>query len=248
MKTLYLECKMGAAGDMLMAALSELVDADAFVEKMNSLGIPGVKVERETAQTCGITGTHMKVTVNGEEETAEDVSFGSEHHHHDHEHEHAHEHHHDHEHHHHEDGHEHPHDHEHEHHHDHEHGHDHGHHHHHTSMADIRHILSHLDIPEKVRADAAAVYESIAEAESHAHNCPVEEIHFHEVGNMDAVADIVGVCLSAAPTGCFRCRRRRLPISCRGSPAGAARSKGSFAPRPGRRCSGTLSRNSSRCR
>ena len=57
-------------------------------------------------------------------------------------------------------------------------------------MADIRHILSHLDIPEKVRADAAAVYESIAEAESHAHNCPVEEIHFHEVGNMDAVADI----------------------------------------------------------
>ena len=226
MKTLYLECKMGAAGDMLMAALSELVDADAFVEKMNSLGIPGVKVERETAQTCGITGTHMKVTVNGEEETAEDVSFGGEHHHHDHEHEHVHEHHHDHEHHHHEDGHEHPHDHEHEHHHDHEHGHDHGHHHHHTSMADIRHILSHLDIPEKVRADAAAVYESIAEAESHAHNCPVEEIHFHEVGNMDAVADIVGVCLLmdrigpdevlASPvhvgSGFVRCAHGVLPV------------------------------------
>ena len=85
-----------------------MVDADAFVEKMNSLGIPGVKVERETAQTCGITGTHMKVTVNGEEETAEDVSFGGEHYHHDHEHEHVHEHHHDHEHHHHDDGHEHP--------------------------------------------------------------------------------------------------------------------------------------------
>ena len=226
MKTLYLECKMGAAGDMLMAALSELVDADAFVEKMNSLGIPGVKVERETAQTCGITGTHMKVTVNGEEETAEDVSFGGEHYHHDHEHEQAHEHHHDHEHHHHEDGHEHPHDHEHAHDHEHSHDHEHGHHHHHTSMADIRHILSHLDIPEKVRADAAAVYESIAEAESYAHNCPVEEIHFHEVGNMDAVADIVGVCLLmdrigadevlASPvhvgSGFVRCAHGVLPV------------------------------------
>ena len=201
MKTLYLECKMGAAGDMLMAALSELVDADAFVEKMNSLGIPGVKVEWETAQTCGITGTHMKVTVNGEEETAEDVSFGGEHHHHDHGHEHAHDH-------------------------EHSHDHEHGHHHHHTSMADIRHILSHLDIPEKVRADAAAVYESIAEAESHAHNCPVEEIHFHEVGNMDAVADIVGVCLLmdrigadevlASPvhvgSGFVRCAHGVLPV------------------------------------
>ena len=226
MKTLYLECKMGAAGDMLMAALSELVDADAFVEKMNSLGIPGVQVRREAAQTCGITGTHMKVTVNGEEEIAEDVSFGGEHHHHDHEHEHAHEHHHDHAHHHHDDEHEHPHDHEHDRHHDHEHGHDHGHHHHHTSMADIRHILSHLDIPEKVRADAAAVYELIAEAESHAHNCPVEEIHFHEVGNMDAVADIVGVCLLmdmiapdevlASPvhvgSGFVRCAHGVLPV------------------------------------
>ena len=68
MKTLYLECKMGAAGDMLMAALSELVDADAFAAKMNSLGIPGVSVQRQTASTCGITGTHMQVLINGEEE------------------------------------------------------------------------------------------------------------------------------------------------------------------------------------
>ena len=65
MKTLYLECGMGAAGDMLMAALSELTDSDAFVEKMNSLGIPGVKVTRENAATCGIYGTHMRVTIDG---------------------------------------------------------------------------------------------------------------------------------------------------------------------------------------
>lgn len=183
MKTLYLECGMGAAGDMLMAALSELTDSDAFVEKMNSLGIPGVKVTRENAATCGIYGTHMRVTIDGEEEKTEDVRLASASQEetlviddHDHEHEHHHDH-----------------DHEHEHHHDHHH--EHGHHHHHTSMADIRTIVAALPVSEKVRQDVLAVYQLIAEAESHAHHCTVEEIHFHEVGNMDAVADITGVCL-----------------------------------------------------
>ena len=93
MRTLYLDCGMGAAGDMLTAALSELLpDQDAFFEKMNALGIPGVHFEKEKTQKCGITGTHSKVTVNGEEEESLDV------HHHDHDHHHDHEdHHHDHE-------------------------------------------------------------------------------------------------------------------------------------------------------
>ena len=57
MKTLYIECNMGAAGDMLMGALSELIDdADGFVARMNSLGLPGVHVEREAASKCGIMG------------------------------------------------------------------------------------------------------------------------------------------------------------------------------------------------
>ena len=69
MKTLYLDCGMGAAGDMLTAALIELLpDADGFVEKMNGLGIPGVKIEREKAVKCGITGTHISVKVHGVEE------------------------------------------------------------------------------------------------------------------------------------------------------------------------------------
>ena len=211
MKTLYLECGMGAAGDMLMAALSELTDAEAFVEKINSLGIPGVRVTRQNAETCGIHGTHMLVTIDGEEEVTEDVRLAaagqddmliiSEEHHHDHEYHHDHhDHDHDHEHHHnhHDHEHHHDHDHDHEHHHDHDHDHDHEHHHHghhHTSMADIRTIVAGLDVSEKVRQDVLAVYQLIAEAESHAHNCPVEEIHFHEVGNMDAIADITGVCL-----------------------------------------------------
>ena len=63
-------------------------------------------------------------------------------------------------------------------------------------MKDIEHIIGHLNVPEKVKEDAIAVYKLIADAESHAHGRPVEEVHFHEVGAMDAVADIVGVCLA----------------------------------------------------
>ena len=69
MKTLYLDCGMGAAGDMLTAALLEqLPDREDFVSELNALGIPGVKFMAERCEKCGITGTHMKVTVRGEEE------------------------------------------------------------------------------------------------------------------------------------------------------------------------------------
>ena len=66
MKTLYIECNMGAAGDMLMAALYELLeDKQGFLDTMNSLGLPGVRVEAQKTSTCGIAGTHMAVTVDG---------------------------------------------------------------------------------------------------------------------------------------------------------------------------------------
>lgn len=174
MKTLYLDCGMGAAGDMLTAALVELLpDPDGFIEKLNALSIPGVQIKKETAVKCGITGTHISVTVHGAEESEE-----------------MHEHHHDHA-----DGHEHHHDHEHGHGHNHDHEHSHEHHHHHSSMHDIGHIISGLQLPTKVREDILAVYGLIAEAESHVHGVPVTEIHFHEVGTMDAVADVTAVCL-----------------------------------------------------
>ena len=76
MKTLYLECNMGAAGDMLMGALYELLeDKEGFLSTMNRL-IPGVAVEAQAASTCGIRGTHMAVTVHGEEEHSHDVALG----------------------------------------------------------------------------------------------------------------------------------------------------------------------------
>lgn len=195
MKTLYLECGMGAAGDMLMAALLELIpDRQAFVDKMNALALPGVRVEAERAVKCGITGTHMKVTVDGEEEESEDAH---EHHHHDHDHDH----------------------------HGQEHHHGHGHH-HHAAVADIQGIIDGLGVSDQVKADAKAVYALIAEAESQVHGHPVSEIHFHEVGTLDAVADVVGVCLlmeeigaeeiAASPvhvgSGHVRCMHGILPV------------------------------------
>ncbi len=156
MRTLYIECRMGAAGDMLMSALYELMDEEQkkeFLERMNGLGLPGVKITSRKSSTCGISGTHMEVTVYGEEE---------------HEHEHGH-----------------------------EHGHGHGEPHpghHHADPLHISELIGGLDLPEEVRANAGQVYDAIADAEAKAHGCPVEQVHFHEVGALDAVADVTGVC------------------------------------------------------
>ncbi|MBS5575089.1 MAG: nickel pincer cofactor biosynthesis protein LarC [Firmicutes bacterium] len=188
MKVIYLDCSMGAAGDMLMAALYELLDdKQTFLDTMRGLGLPGIEISAEPAVKCGITGTHMKVLVHGSEEL--DAL-------HDHLHEHAHEHSHDHE------------------------------HHHHTGLHEIEHLLSHLDLPQTVRDDALAVYHRIAEAESKVHRRPVDQIHFHEVGTLDALADVVGVCLlmhllapekvyaSSVHVGCgqVKCAHGILPV------------------------------------
>ena len=153
MKTIYLDCSMGAAGDMLMAALYELLpEKEAFFEKMNALGLPGITLFAEPSVKCGITGTHMRVLVHGEEEGAA----------------HAH---------------------------THGHSHDHSHEHTHAGLHEIEHRISHLALSETVRENVLAVYRSIADAESRVHGVPVDEIHFHEVGSLDALADVTGVCL-----------------------------------------------------
>ena len=207
---------MGAAGDMLSAALLELYpDPAAMVDRLNALGIPGVSFEQESVEKCGIRGTHLKVTVCGEEEESLDVHSHTHEHHehtdhigHDHDHSHSHDHSHEHDHVHSHDDHDHSHEHDHDHCHDHCHSHEHDHsdHHHehthghshshvHRNLADIRQIVNKLDLPEAVRGDVLKVYSLIAEAESHAHGRPVTEVHFHEVGSMDAVADITAFCL-----------------------------------------------------
>lgn len=174
MKTLYLDCSMGAAGDMLAAALLELLpDREPFLKRMNTLGIPNVSVSAENSVKCGICGTHFSVKFGEMEED---------------EHLHAH--------------------------------------HYHGSMEEIESIAASLSVPTTVKLDILAVYNLIAEAESQVHGVPVKQIHFHEVGTMDAVADITAVCLLlhelrpdrivASPvhvgSGTVRCAHGILPV------------------------------------
>lgn len=160
MKTLYLDCSMGAAGDMLAGALLELVpDPDATVAELNAFGIPGVIYKRETLSKCGIAATHLSVTVAGHEESSSfakasavakalaDNTEDKAHHHHE-----------------------------------------------HRSLADVLHVIEHLKLEPSVREDVKSVYESLAAAESRAHGKDVGEIHFHEVGALDAIADIAAFC------------------------------------------------------
>ena len=197
MKTLYLECGMGAAGDMLMAALYELLSEEQrrdFLETMNGLGLPGVEVTPVPAKTGGISGTHMRVTVHGHEE---------------HEHHHGH------------NGHE----------------HDRHHHHHHATPGHIGEIIDGLSMPQEIKERARQVYDAIAQAEAQAHGCPVGDVHYHEVGALDAVADVVGVCyamhlldpdlVTASPvhvgSGTVQCAHGMMPVP---APATAALLKG----------------------
>lgn len=143
MRTLYVECRMGIAGDMLMGALYELLDDDGrkdFVRAINNAGIPGVKVEAQERIKCGVKGTHMEVRIFGETED----------------------------------------------HHDHSHGH---------GIEDIEKIIKSLKLSQGVKEKALQVYERIAQAEAAVHGEKPEHIHFHEVGSLDAVADVTGCCL-----------------------------------------------------
>lgn len=182
-KVLYLECNMGAAGDMLTAALLELLeDKEAFLAKTRSIIPTGVEIDCLPAQKAGICGSQMCVRISGEEETSQDVELGQLgdsvelHAHH--------------------------------------------------SYADIKAMLAQMDLPDPVRQDAMAVYQLIADAESKAHGVPVEQVHFHEVGMLDAVVDVVSVCylihelkpdkIIASPihlgSGQVRCAHGILPV------------------------------------
>lgn len=174
MRTLYIDCSMGCAGDMLTAALLELhPDKDDFLRRMNAaLGGKAVLTAAPDSK-CGIIGTHVTVLINGDEEGEKT------HHHHE-----------------------------------------------HTSITEIMAFIDSVPLDEAIRENAKKVYSIIAEAESRVHGHPMENVHFHEVGSLDALADVLSVCAlmhELAPerilasevnvgSGTVRCAHGVLPV------------------------------------
>jgi len=167
MKTLFFDCSMGAAGDMLAAALLDICPEG---EKLiSALDIPEVEISAFDTVKSGVRGKSFSVKINGEHEES---------------------------------------------------GHAHAH------VHNIEKLIRSLDISEKAKEDALAVYELIARAESEVHGVPVEQVHLHEVGALDAVADIVSVCvlidaiaperIAASPvctgSGTVKCVHGVLPV------------------------------------
>ena len=171
---LYIECKMGAAGDMLMSALYELLSdtqKNGFVDTMNSIFGKDVQIRPEAKNTCGINGTHIHVLALEAEEGCDQIDDYkvSDHDVHTDCHKHNH--------------------------HENTIHHEHSHEHHHYSFMSVKHIIEDLEIDKDVTTNAVKVYEIIGNAEAHVHNSTLENIHFHEVGSLDAMADVVGCCL-----------------------------------------------------
>lgn len=237
---LYFDCFSGISGDMALGALLDCgVPLKALREGLSSLPVEGWHIDAEPTLISGIHALNVRITLHGvsDDEELEHHSHAHEHEHdHDHEHEHhdGHEHHHEH----HSHAHVHAHEHHHEHHEEDEHGHHHEHHshdhhhpheqahHHGRSMAEIREVIEASAFNDRVKAQSLAIFQKIAEAEAAMHHTTPDEVHFHEIGGVDSLLDIVGVawCLdylgvtevhcSALPhsSGFVDCAHGRMPI------------------------------------
>ena len=180
MKTLYFDCSSGISGNMVLGALTEIISDESYLtEELKKLNVDGYRIEISAKEKKGIRGTYVDVILDGVDE------YGHHHgHEHDHEHHHEHDHHHDHD---------HEHHHEHDHHHDHDH--DHHHHHDHRNLDDVYAVIDHSVLDSEVKDLAKRIFLRVAKAESKVHGKPLSEVHFHEVGAVDSIVDIVGAAI-----------------------------------------------------
>ena len=202
MKTLYLDIFSGISGDMFLGAMVDLgVDFDALEAELKKLKLEGYTLSANRRQKCAIDGVKFDVHLA-------DGGEG------DHSHSHSHDH-----------SHEHSHSHDHEHSHEHSHGSDDGHG-HSRNFAQISEMIHKSTLSDWVKQKSVAVFQRVANAEGKIHGMPPFEVHFHEVGAVDSIVDIVGGCIAlellgkprvrSGPviegTGFIMCAHGRFPI------------------------------------
>ncbi len=231
-KILYLDCFSGISGDMFLGALLDLgVPLDLIEQGLAKLGLSSeyhLHVEKITRS--GILGTSFQVHLDNHHSQS---PLGPGHSHkHDHDHEHDHDH-------------DHEHDHDHNHNHNHNHGHDHEHHHsqvhehkhyldsrheylhvHGRTYADIKVLIDSAPLSQSVKRQAQAVFREIGVAEAAVHGVHLDQVHFHEVGAIDSIIDIVGAALAldylqvgqvvvspiADGSGTIKCQHGMMPV------------------------------------
>ncbi len=199
---LYLECASGISGDMTVAALLDLgADEGVLRQALASLPVEGYQVEISRVSKAGLDACDFAVLLDDAHEN------------HDHDMEYLH-------------GHEHDHTHDHGHDHSHPHDQNHSHAHTHRSLPDILQIIEAGELTPGAKTLAERIFTILAQAEAQAHGVPLEQVHFHEVGAVDSIVDIVAaaVCLdnlgiteAVVPvlnegSGFVRCQHGLLPV------------------------------------
>lgn len=178
-RTIYFECYSGISGDMTVASLLDLgADGQVLIKALESLNISGFKVKIGRTKKCGIDACDFDVILENDYENAHEHNDCINGHKYDHEHKHNHEHNHQH-------GHLHNHD------------HTHMHNHEHRNLKDIYEIIDNSKISERAKNISKKIFNIVAKAESKAHGIDINEVHFHEVGAIDSIVDIVAtaVCI-----------------------------------------------------
>ena len=192
---LYLECYSGISGDMMVAALLDLGANEEVLNKaLHSLHVDGFKIEISRVLKSGLDTCDFNVILDDKHENQDhDMNYLYGEHNHGHKHNHDHNHSHSHEHSHNHDGHEHGH-HKHNHHEEeNSHGHNHNEEHHHRGLSDIISIIEKSHITDNAKNMAINIFNILGKAEAAAHGVSMEEVHFHEVGAVDSIVDIVAV-------------------------------------------------------
>ncbi len=167
MANYHLDCSSGIAGDMFLGACLDLgMPVEVLSDVVTRLSLSGVSVEARKASRGGFEGTRFRVLEHGRPlEGPDPEEVGHEHHQHEHGHNHGQ-----------------------------EHGHHHGHHHHGQTrgLAEIRGMIQGSALSGAVKERAMRLFQRLGEAEAKAHGMPIERVHFHEVGAIDSIVDLVG--------------------------------------------------------